>query len=150
MPGTDLNNILCTINYLILTTSCGEGNQGAEPLIKHCACVRVSNSVHGSALGEMGRARSHASSELRHLNQTWGQKGFLEDMFLSGLTLSHEHEQETKIEERNISRAPSQRPCSLLPGTLPGHFISYYSLPVHLSKLNCELLVIPRLSGSFL
>ena len=108
--------------------------------------VRVSNSVHNSAAGEIIRARCYGNSELRHLNQTWGQEGFLEDTILSGLILNHEHEQVTKKPRKEIH--VSYRPCSFLPETLPGH--SNYSLPVHLSKLNSELLVDPRISGSSL
>lgn len=39
-----------------------------------------------------------------HLNQTWGQEGFLEDTILSGLILSHEHEQVTKKLRKEISQ----------------------------------------------
>lgn len=49
----------------------------------------------------MVTARCYGSSDLRHVNQTWGQEGFMEDMVLSGLTLSHECE---KVARKELSK----------------------------------------------
>lgn len=100
---------------------------------------------------EMVRARCYGSSELRYVNQTWGQEGFLEDMTLSGLTLSHECEQVARKLRKELSQEhPHTDTTSSFQKLSFRTFYFNHCLTIHLSKFNCELLVGPRMSGSYL
>lgn len=99
----------------------------------------------------MVTTRYYGSSDLRHVNQTLGQEGFMEDMILSGLTLSHECEEVARKVRKELSKKYTHTANTSSFQKLSSRTFSFnHCLPVYLPKDNCELLVVPRMSGSSL
>lgn len=73
----------------------------------------------------------------------------MEDMFLSGLTLSHEGEEVARKVKKELSKEHTHTDTTSSFQKLSARtFYFNHCLPVYLPKLNCELLVGPKMSGS--